>query len=590
MTPEIAGFLIIFVAALMLFAFEWVSPDVTALGLMLLLIVTGLLPVDIAFAGFGSETVLMILGLLIMTETLVYTGIVDIVGRRLLDLVGSKIERLNIMLLVAPALLSSFISNTASAAFFMPIALGLANRARISAARLLMPLAFATILAGSVTLIGTSTNLVVSGLMQQQNLKPIGMFELTPVGLPILIIGLLYMYFIGRHLIPDRTGVPTDASAFEDRPYFSEIVIPPQSPEIGTTLGESRLVKELQLGVLQLYRNEETVKPLAELPLQANDVLIVEGRRENILKIQTTSGIDIQGKIETLASYVEGQETQIAEVILLPDSPLIGRSIKGQRLRERYNLQILAINQSGRVAYSRVGRRILRLGDVLLINISKENLRALEAERIFRVLDILEEPQNHNHRAFRATAIFVAALGLGIFGIFPIAVAVLLGTLMVFLTRCITPEEAYRNIEWKTLILIGSMLAFGQAMQITGTADYLAGLIVDLPLADSPIVLLGLFFILAVVLTQPMSNQAAAAILVPIAIQTATISGFNPRPFAIMIAIAASCSFITPLEPACVIVYSAGKYKFMDFIRVGGLLTIVVFVVALMLVPALWQV
>lgn len=591
MTVEIAAFLALFVIALLLFTFEWFSPDVTALGLMLALIVTGLLPTDQAFAGFGSQTVLMILGLLILTETLIRTGLVDMTGRWILQLVGTDVKRLRWLMLIFPAAVSAVISNTAAAAFFLPIALGLARRARISASYLLMPLAFAAILAGSVTLIGTSTNLVVSGLMEQSQMPPLGMFELTPVGLPILVVGLLYMAFIGRHLIPDRIGPQSDARPFDEDLYFTEITIPAGSPYIGATIEESPIMADLRLGALGLQRDKEMLKPLADTVLQAGDALLVEGRRADILRIPRMPGIEISGRIEELDEYIQAGNWQVAEVVLLPGSRLVGRTIKGLRLRERYKMQILAVNQAGEIRYSKIGRLTLNLGDVLLVQMPADNLRLLEGERMFRVLDILETPTNGGGRqALLASAVFAGALGLAVFNVLPIAVAVLLGALMMFLTRSITPEEAYRGVEWKTLILIGSMLAFGQAMQTTGAADYLAGLIIDLPGVDSPFWLLTLFFFLAMLLTQPMSNQAAAAVLVPIAIQTAVLLGYNPRSFAVMIALAASCSFITPLEPACVIVYGAGRYRFIDFIKVGGLLTLLVYAIAIALVPIIWPV
>ena len=586
MTPEIATFLVIFVAALVLFSLEIVSADITALGLMLALIVTGLLPAQAAFQGFGSDTVLMILGLLILTEALERTGVVDMVGSALMRTVGDRPKRLQMLLLVGPGLLSTFMSNTASAAFFLPIVLGLARRARLSPGKLLMPVAFAAILASSVTLIGTSTNIVVSGLMQQHGLAPLSMFELTPIGLPILIVGLLYMWFIGRHLIPDRTGVSDEARYFDSQLYFSEIEILPGARSVGRTIEESVLMQDLKLGVLRLRRGGEYLKPLADTVLQANDTLFVEGTRDDTLRIQTVPGLTVRGAMQTLESYVTEQKSQMAEVILLPESPLVGRTIKGLQLRERYKMQILAINQAGKISYSKIGRRVLKLGDILLIQMPVENLKLLEAQKLFRILDIIEDNGASPARARLATAIFVGALALAVLNVFPIAVAVLIGALLVFLTRCITPEETYRNIQWKTIILIGSMLAFGQAMLQTGTADYLAGLIVHLPGADSPIGLMSFFFILGVLLTQPMSNQAVAVILVPIAIQTAALLGLNPRPFALMIAVAASTSFITPLEPACMIVYGAGKYKFADFPRVGFPLTVVIYLIAIVLVPA----
>ena len=590
MTFEIAAFLALLAVGLVLFAVEWFSADIIALGLMLALILLGLLEPSAAFAGFGSETVLMILGLLVLTETLIHTGLVNMTGQWLVQFTGGHRGRLWGLLLVVPAAMSAFISNTASAAFFLPITLGLANRSRISASKLLMPMAFATILAGSVTLIGTSTNLVVSGLMQQHGLAPLSMFELTPVGLPILIAGLVYMATIGRRLIPDRMEQADDGHGMHQHLYFTEIRVPPQSPLVGQTIESSGLIHTLQLGMLTLQRSEESLKPLAGVTLAANDILLVEGSRENMLRLTTANGIEVSGKIQELEDYLKDGTARIAEVVILPGSPLIGRTIKGLGLRDRYKMQILAINQGGEIRHSKIGRVTLHIGDVLLVKMPRENLAMLESERMFRVLDIINTRITHPLRAILSSVIFGGALLLAVLGLLPIAVAVLLGALVSFLTRCITPEEAYRNIEWKTLVLIGSMLAFGQAMQATGAADYLAQLIVQLPGTENPVWMLTLFFFLALLFTQPMSNQAAAAVLIPIAIQTALLLGFNPRPFAVMIALAASASFITPLEPACLIVYSAGRYRFMDFIRVGGLLTLVVYALAIILVPLIWPV
>jgi di/tricarboxylate transporter len=590
MTLDIALFLALFLIALLLFTFEWVSADVTALGLMLALVVLGLLDPAEAFAGFGSETVLMILGLLILTEALVSTGLIDLIGQHMLRLVGQSQTRLAIVILLGPAIMSAFISNTASAAFFLPIALGLAHRTGISSSKLLMPLAFSAILAGSTTLIGTSTNLVVSGLMQQHGLEPLGMFELTPAGLPVLIVGLIYTATIGFRLLPDRTHTTPDTSPFDTDLYFTELVIPAGSPVIGQTIEESILMDKLRFGMLHLQRGPESLKPLAHTVLKAGDVLLVEGSRADMLQLPTISDVEVSGKVQELEAFAKNGSAGIAEVVLLPGSPLIGRSIKGLGLRERFQMQILAVRRAREIRYSKIGRLVLNLGDVLLVKIPTDILRFMEKEHYFRILDIIETPPNDSRRAILSSAIFGGSLLVAILGLLPIAVAVMVGVLLAFLTGCIAPEDAYRNIQWKTIILIGSMLAFGRAMQQTGTADYLADFIIGLPFKESPVALLGVFFVLAVILTQPMSNQAAAAVLLPIALQTAVLLGYNPRPFAITIALAASTSFITPLEPASVIVYSAGRYKFIDFIRVGGLLTVIIFVVVITLVPMIWDV
>jgi di/tricarboxylate transporter len=589
MTLEIGLLLFILGAAIVLFSFEWVAVDIVALGVLLSLILTGLLPPGQAFAGFGSDTVILILGLLIMTASLLRTGVVDIAGRSILRYTGENPNRVLATVSVAAAGMSAFMSNTASTAFFLPIVIGLARRARVSASKLLMPLAFATILASSVTLIATSTNILVSGLITQYAMPPLGMFELAPVGFPIVVVGVTYMLLIGRRLIPDRSEKEELTAEFGLHPFLSEIVVLPGSPLAGGTLAESGLGRDLDLTVLRLDRGTESILvPGANTVLQARDVLLVEGSRENILKVKSTGGIDIKADLKFTDPDLETRDMRLVEVILLPRSPLIGRTLRRLRLREKYGLQVLAIHRLGETIRTKISQAILRLGDILLIQGRHRNIAALEADQVFRVLGSVEARTTNPNRAPIAIAIFGGAIAAATLELLSLPVAMLLGALLAFLTRCITPEEAYREVEWKVIILIGSMLALGFAMENTGTAEYLAGIIVNLPTSANPIWLLSGFFILTVLLTQPMSNQAAAVVVIPVAIQTALQLGLNPRTFAVMIAVAASTSFITPLEPACLMVYGPGRYRFIDFIKVGSLLTVLIYLIAILLVPLVW--
>jgi len=591
MTFEIALLLAILGLAVAMFALEWVPSDVVALGTMLALTMTGLLSAKDAFAGFGSDTVLMILGLLILTAALWRTGVVDLSGRLLLRHVGNNVNRMLLTIMLASALLGAFMSNTASTAFFLPIVLGLARRMGASPARLLMPLAFSSILTSSVTLISTSTNIVVSGLMVRAGLKPMGMFELAPVGIPIAVAGLLYMWTIGRRLIPDRTPAKEANDDFGLRPYLTEIVILPDSSLIGKTLAESSLGRDLDLTVLEIVRNKDQyLMPTADTVLQADDLLLVEGERQEILKIKDTTGIDIKSDVKLWAPETQTGDIRFVEVILLPGSPLLGQTLKRAHFRERYGLQVLAINRHGQTISKKISQVRLQTGDLLLVQGRPSNITAVEEEHIFRVLGAVEEERSKLGRAPLAIGIFVAVLVLASFKILPIAVAVLLGGFLVLVTRCLTPEEAYREVEWKALILIGSMLAVGAAMEQTGTAKFLAAQIVDLAGTANPTWLLTGFFFLTVVLTQPMSNQAAAVVVLPVAIQTAVTLGLNPRTFAMMVAVAASCSYLTPLEPSCVMVYGPGRYRFVDFLKVGALLTVVIYVVSILIVPVVWPV
>jgi len=598
LTTDMALLLTLMGVALVLFAFEWVAADVVALGFLVIMIVTGLLPVSDAFAGFGSDTVFTLMGLFILTAALQRTGVVEMTGRTLLRHTGDNPKRLVAIIMVATSSLSSFMSNTACTAFFLPIVLGLAERLRVSAGKLLMPLAFASILASSISLVATSTNIVINGLMKRYGLEPMGMFELTPVGIPIAVAGILYMLFIGRRLLPDRS-TPDDLGQLGNRLYLTELVVLPNSPLIGKVLHESGLGHDLDLTVMRIMRKENRSLPIVNRRLEprtgrrlrAGDILLVEGERTSLLRSKTAVGLEIKGDLKVNSPKLQNDDVQLVEVILMPNSPLIGVTLAHYRFRERYGLQVLAVYRHGKTLQRKISQMALRVGDVLLIQCERTNLAtlsALEEENIFHVLNAVHEEQYQRKRAPIAIAIFVGALVLAATEVVPLSVAALIGTLAVFLTGCISVEEAYRKVEWRALVLIGSMLALGTAMEHTGTAEYLAGQIVQIAGGTNPLLLLTGFFVLAVVLTQPMSNQASAIVVVPIAIQTAVQLGLNPRSFAMMIAIASSTSYLTPLEPSCLMVYGPGNYRFGDFLKVGSLLTLVVYAIAILLVPIFW--
>lgn len=590
MTVQIGILLLILIAALVLFALERFPVDVTALSVVIVLIFTGLLTPEEAFAGFGSSTVMLIFGLLIQTEALSRTGVVDYAGRLLFRYTGSSPTRVLITVMVTSAVIGAFMSNTASTAFFVPLVIGIARRARLSPAKLLMPLAFASILSSSVTLVSTSSNILISGLMTRYGLPPMGMFELAPVGIPIVVVGIVYMFFVGKRIIPDRFAPEEAAGGLESRLYVTEIVISPESPFIGKTLGETSLGRDLDLRVLRIVRDKQRyLVPHARQALQEQDELLVEGGRDEILKVKTMNGAEIKADIKLGNPEIDLDDLGLVEGLILPGSPLIGRTLNGIRFRDRYGLQVLAINRHGRSIRRKLSLIRLELGDALLIQGEPERIAQVEREDIIRILET-QNPQIPNpERARIAIGIFLFSIALAVLNLVPLAVAMVIGTILVFLTRCITPEEAYRNIEWKALILIGSMLAVGVAMDKTGTADYVAGMIVTLVGGASPLLILAAFFIVTVLLTQPMSNQAAAVVIVPVALQTALRLNLDPRPFAMMIAVAASCSYMTPLEPSCLLVYAPGRYKFSDFLKVGTILTVLIMVIALVLVPLVWR-
>ena len=589
MTPDIAICLSILAGAVLLFAWDRIPADVVALGVMLAVIGAGLLPADKAFAGFSSDTVLMIFGLLVMSAGLVQTGVVEIAGRGLFDLAGSNAAIFLPVMMIAVAVVSAFMSNTAATAFFVPLVMGYATKIGASPSKFLLPLAFASILSSSVTLISTSTNLIVSGLLTQYQQPPMGMFELAPVGIPIAVTGLLYMWLIGVRLIRSRDDQKLDEKIGE-RKYQADVIVAADGPLIGKSLKEAKLTGIAELSVVKLIRGAETIrgeKKLAETELQPGDALFIEGQRADLLKIKDIAGLDFKADVHLADPDEANKESTIVEAVLLPRAPLIGETLKSLAFRERYGLQVLVLHRAGRVPKTIRSAR-LRMGDVLLLQGTPENLKGLEQGNLFNIFGGVECERLNRSRAPLAVAIFAGAIAAATFKLTALPVAMLAGAFFMLLTRCLSPEEAYRQVEWKVLILIGALLSLGAAMEASGAGKYLAQQLIGIVGADSPFRLLTSFFVLTVALTQPMSNQAAALVVLPIAIQAGLQLGVDPRAFGMMVAVAASCSYLTPLEPSCLMVYGPGKYRFSDFFIVGLPLTVLIYVLAILLVPWIW--
>jgi di/tricarboxylate transporter len=590
MTPDIAICLTILAVAVLLFAWDRIPADVIALGVMLAVVATGLLPADKAFAGFSSDTVMMILGLLIMSAGLIQTGVVEITGRYVFDLAGRNPAIFLPVIMVSVATVSAFMSNTAATAFFVPLVIGYAGKIGASPSRFLLPLAFASILTSSVTLISTSTNLVVSEILTRYQQPPMGMFEMAPVGIPIAVIGLLYVWSIGVRLIPQREDQKAEEKIGE-RKYQADVVVVEDGPLAGKSLSDAKITADAGFTVVKLIRSKETVrgeKKLADVELQAGDELIIEGLRAHLLKIKDIEGLDFKADVHLADLDKEEKEDKtIVEGVLLPRSPLIGQSLRSLDFKERYGLKVLALHRAGRVP-STISSARLRMGDVLLLQGTNADVKALEQGNLFNIFGGIEAARLNRSRAPLAAAIFAAAIAAVTFRFASLPVAVLGGAFLMLLTRCLSPEEAYRQVEWKALILIGALLSLGAAMETSGAGRLLAQQLIGVIGADGPYRLLTCFFILTVALTQPMSNQAAALVVLPIAMQTAIELGADRRPFGMMVAVAASCSYLTPLEPSCLMVYGPGKYQFSDFFKVGMPLTILIYILAITLVPWVW--
>ena len=589
MTSAMIILLIIIALAIVLFSLDALPADVIGIGIMIALIITGILTPEEGIAGFGSDTAIKTLGLLLLTTALIRTGFVQMVTRWIIEQVGEDKNRLFWLVSLATAGMGSFTSNTASTAFFLPVTLSISKKLKQHPSKMLMTVAFAAILSSSMTAIATSTNLVVSGLLTDYGYAPMGMFELTPVGIIILIVGLVYMFFIGRKLIPER-DLGEDNSLPRNSRYYAEVIVPKKSEWVGKEIRKLGLKSDYDITIISLHRPKEDgdFKPSEKTKLQSGDLLVLDGSREGIFALNERKVVRFTGNPEDEISETLKKKHGMAEVVLLPTSRLVGQTLRELKLRKRFGIEVLGIQRRGKTLHERLMKERLQIGDQLLIHGDPQTIASLENDDSFRIIsDTIEAPVD-TKKAPLALGIFALTIILASTNVMPLAVATMVGTFLIFLTRCITPAEAYRSMNWSALILISCMLALGKAMEVSGLATYLASQVVDLMGWQNPELLLGGFFLLSMILTQPMSNQAAAVVVLPIAIQTAQQLGLNPRSFAMMIAIGAATSYITPLEPACMMVYGPGNYRFMDFVKVGSLLTVIVFAIAMLMVPVLW--
>ncbi len=510
------------------------------------------------------------------------TGILDVVGGWLARVSGSSPLRRYAAVMLVPSAMSAFMNNTTITAMFVPPVTGLARQSGVSPSQLLLPLAFASILGGTCSLIGTSTNVAVSGYIQSVGMRPLGMFEITPIGLVIVGVGLAYMFFVGRRLIPDRaTEDRTDD--YELRDFLTEITVLLHSPLIGQPSFDSDL-SLLGFRVLRLFRGDESFED--SIPIAVGDRILLEGQAGNLPKIRDIEGISIGPDCSLEA--IESRDTRVVEAIINPRSELVGQTLVGASFRERFGVAAIAVYRRGRSLHQSLGSMRLSTGDVLLLHGGADRIDALRLDAQFSLLDARPADRKVLRSGVIAIAVFAAAVFAASLGWVALPTAFLSAAVAVVLLRCITIEKAYTVIDWRLLILIGGMTAFGAAMQNSGAASFLADHIVAALAPLGVHAILAGFFVLTIILTQPMSNAAAALVVLPVALASARQIGGDERTFAIAIMIAASISFITPFEPSCVLVYGPGKYRFSDFIRVGGGLTLILTVVVLLVLPLFW--
>lgn len=583
MTLEIAIVLALLCVAVVLFSTEWLPVDLTTLALLAVLMLSGILTPQQAFSGFASEIILVLASIFVISGALVQTGVMDWLARTILRWGGRGESRLKGLLMSLCAGISALISNTSATAVLLPATVELARRTGRHPGRFLMPLAYASILGGTCTVIGTSTNIAASGFIARLGLEPFGVLEFAPAGVVIALIGIVYMTTLGSRLLPVQ-GSGQAEEEYQLQEFIAELSIPEQARIVGRTLSDLDLPgRGVQADAVLRGRDRLSANPARKL--RAGDRLLVRARREALVRMTQQLGLH----------RVEAQDTPnsegvlaVGEAVLMPQSSLVGKTLAQVNLARRFGLSALALYRHGHAYPKQLSKLRLAPGDVLLLHGPASELARLQANPDLWGLNSTEHLPPAPHKGLMAMTALLTAIVIAALGLLPLSLAMLLAAISTVLLRCIRMEDAYVFIEWRLLVLIAGMTAFGLAMDTTGAADLLARQIVALTLPIGLTATMAAFAVLTVLLTQPMSNASAALVVLPVALASAAPLGVDPRPLAILVALSASLSFITPLEPACLLVYGPGKYRFMDFVRVGTPLTLVVLLVLILLVPILW--
>lgn len=583
MTPDILFLFVVVAAAVVLFATEAVSVDVVGLLVLVSLWTSGILDADEALAGFGSQTVVFLAALFVVGAALSQSGVVPRVERVLAGVAARRPRAALLLLTASTGVVSAFLGNTATMVALLPFALGLARRIGVPPSRVLMPLAFASMLGGTCTLIGTSTNVLVSGLLSRWDQPRLSLFELAPVGVPLLGMGLLYLSTVGARLLPDRGGAEGDR--WELRSYLSEVRVPEGSPWVGRRIRAAEEEPGLDLRILgRVAGNRKVFRIPFDRAFEAGDILLVEADQETLLRLKDARELDLLGDVRWEASE---PRIHVHELLLAPRSALAGRSLAEHDFRRRYGLTVLALHRRGVTRRSRLDRIRLHEGDVLLVQGELDRAEWMLSRGDLLVLDRVELPRRGGSSRIVLPA-FAGMLVLGGTGLVPFPLAALGAAVLLLLTRRIRPEQAYSALDGRVLVMVAGLLGLATAMEKTGAGDLLAGWVEAAVGGLGPRWLLAGFYLLTVLLSQPMSNQAAALVVLPVALRTAVVLDLSPRAFAVTVALAASCSFLTPLEPASLVVYGPGRYRFRDFFVVGAPLTALAMALTLLLVPWLW--
>ena len=595
MSIDIIIVLFIILLAFILFVSEALPMDVVALTVLSMLLITGQLTPSEGISGFSNPAVITIAILFVLSHALQKTGVLEYLVIKINQLVSRSLVIGLTVYLVCIALASALVNNTAIVAIFMPVTIRMAEKYHISPSKVLMPLSYAAILGGTLTLIGTSTNLLVNSIFVNSGpYTPLGMFEFSRYGIFLLVVGLTYVIVVAYRILPSRTVTSSLTKSYHMGGYLTELKIGDDSPLVGGSTLDRQISQNYDVTILGIQRNKKLLSTnLRETPLEAGDILLVRGSVENFFSMKEVEQVYMLTDEKLNQEELTKEENLLVECLVTNQSDLVGKSLMETNFRRRFGSFVLAIRREGDILRKKIAHVILRAFDTLLVYGSREKIREMRDSGEFIVLTELERSLRKHRFWWLSILVIIGAVLLAALSLVPILKGVIIGLAILLVARVITPLEAYNSINWQIIVLIGCLIPLGIAIQSSGTAIMIGNTMVNLlqfvPEHQQATFLLAMVYLVAMILTEVSSNAATAIIMTPIALAASANLGLDPRPFIFAICYAASASFITPIGyQTNLMVYGPGGYKFSDYIRVGLPLSITLWVMAVILIPMLW--